>query len=116
MISERGRPRSGICGISASTSSRSTGPLPAQVDTDADNQVLYEALISLARHFDMVTVAEAVETEAEARWLPAAGVGCLQGFHFGAPIFDPPWAGENPAGQTAGRRKGPAQGPARGTR
>ncbi|WP_416914657.1 MAG: EAL domain-containing protein [Roseicyclus sp.] len=86
------------------------GAFTRNVDADADNQVLYEALVGLARHFDMVTVAEAVETEAEARWLSAAGVGCLQGFHFGAPIFDPPWAKRQTEGPAAGRRRGPAGG------
>lgn len=85
------------------------GAFTRHVDADADNQVLYEALVGLARHFDMVTVAEAVETEAEARWLAAAGIGCLQGFHFGAPIFDPPWAGGPPGGPPGGRRKGQAR-------
>ncbi|PWK60196.1 EAL domain-containing protein [Roseicyclus mahoneyensis] len=70
------------------------GAFARNVSADADNQVLYEALISLARHFDMLVVAEAVETEEEARWLTAAGVDCLQGYHYGAPTFRPPWAPE----------------------
>ncbi|NKX43049.1 EAL domain-containing protein [Roseibacterium sp. KMU-115] len=68
------------------------GQFARGVDTDADNQVLCEALIALGRHFGMVVVAEAVETEGEARWLAAAGVDCLQGYHFGAPTMTPPWA------------------------
>lgn len=68
------------------------GQFARNVDTDPDNQVLCEALISLARHFDMLVVSEAVETEAEARWLAAAGVDCLQGYHFAAPSLSPPWA------------------------
>ncbi|MBF9058911.1 EAL domain-containing protein [Rhodobacterales bacterium HKCCSP123] len=68
------------------------GQFARNVDGDADNQVLCEALISLGHHFDMVVVAEAVETDAEARWLGAAGVDCLQGYHFGAPSMTPPWA------------------------
>jgi len=68
------------------------GQFARAVDTDPDNQVLYQALISLARHFDMLVVSEAVETAAEAAWLTAAGVDCLQGYHFGAPTLSPPWA------------------------
>ena len=67
------------------------GTFSRQVHADPDNQVLYEALIALARHFDMVIVAEAVETAEEAAWLAAAGVNGLQGYHFGAPTFRPPW-------------------------
>jgi EAL domain-containing protein (putative c-di-GMP-specific phosphodiesterase class I) len=37
----------------------------------------------------MYLVAEAVETEAEATWLREAGVGCLQGYLFGAPTVTP---------------------------
>ena len=68
------------------------GQFARNVDTDPDNQVLCEALISLARHFDMLVVAEAVETAQEAQWLRMAGVDCLQGYHLGVPTMTPPWA------------------------
>lgn len=56
-----------------------------------DNQVLAQALIAIAQHFDMFTVAENVETARDAAWLAAAGVDCMQGFAFGAPSLVPPW-------------------------
>ena len=68
------------------------GQFARSVDQDADNQVLCEVLISLARHFDMVVVSEAVETLGEADWLTAAGVDCLQGYYYAAPSMTPPWA------------------------
>jgi EAL domain-containing protein (putative c-di-GMP-specific phosphodiesterase class I) len=74
------------------------GQFARNVDADADNQVLCEVLISLGRHFDMLVVSEAVETAAEARWLSAAGVDCLQGYHFAAPSMTPPWAAERGRG------------------
>ncbi len=74
------------------------GQFTRNVDADPDNQVLCEALISLARHFDMLVVSEAVETPEEAAWLTAAGVDCLQGYHFGAPTMTPPWAPRRTAG------------------
>lgn len=52
---------------------------------DSDNQVLTEALLSIARQFEMFTVAEAVETVADAEWLRQIGIDCLQGYLFGAP-------------------------------
>ena len=55
-----------------------------------DNQVLVAALISIAHHFDMFTVAEAVETADEADFLARMGVDCLQGFHFGLPSLVAP--------------------------
>lgn len=58
---------------------------------DADNQVLTQALISVARQFDMFTVAESVERADDADWLSAHGVDCLQGYYYGAPTTMPPW-------------------------
>lgn len=55
-----------------------------------DNQVLVKALITIAHHFDMFTVAESVETADEAAMLIEMGVDCLQGFYFGAPTIAPP--------------------------
>jgi EAL domain-containing protein (putative c-di-GMP-specific phosphodiesterase class I) len=39
----------------------------------------------------MFTVAEAVETGAEAAMLTAMGIDCMQGYYFGAPTLLPPW-------------------------
>ncbi|MCZ8334503.1 MAG: EAL domain-containing protein [Rhodobacteraceae bacterium] len=55
----------------------------------ADNQVMMSACLALARQFDMLTVAQGVETAAEAQWLAALGVDCLQGHHFGVPKLYP---------------------------
>jgi len=54
-----------------------------------DAQVLVECLTSVARHFEMLTVAEQVESEADAAWLRAAGVDCLQGYLYGRPAARP---------------------------
>jgi EAL domain-containing protein (putative c-di-GMP-specific phosphodiesterase class I) len=67
------------------------GQYARAVDRDADNQVVTEAMISIARHFDMLVVAESVETEAEATWLTEAGVDGLQGYYFAVPSLKPPW-------------------------
>ncbi|MER5172004.1 EAL domain-containing protein [Thioclava sp. GXIMD2076] len=56
-----------------------------------DNQVLTEALMSVARHFEMFTVAEAVENCDDAAFLTSLGVDCMQGYYFGAPTIMPPW-------------------------
>lgn len=61
------------------------------VATDADNQVLTAALISIGRQFDMITVAESVEKPEDAAYLAALGIDCLQGYYFGAPTVRPPW-------------------------
>lgn len=58
---------------------------------DPDNQILTQALVSVARHFDMFTVAESVETAEDAAFLSQIGVDCMQGYYFGVPTLDPYW-------------------------
>jgi EAL domain-containing protein (putative c-di-GMP-specific phosphodiesterase class I) len=57
----------------------------------ADNQCLVGALTSIGKHFDMVTVAENVETAQDAAFLADLGIDCMQGYYFGAPTVVPPW-------------------------
>jgi EAL domain-containing protein (putative c-di-GMP-specific phosphodiesterase class I) len=64
------------------------------VARDPDNQVLVQALLMIARQFDMFSVAESVEAAEDAEWLIAQGVDCLQGYLFGAPTTMPIWASE----------------------
>jgi EAL domain-containing protein (putative c-di-GMP-specific phosphodiesterase class I) len=71
------------------------------VAQDPDNQVLTNAIIAIAQQLDMVSVAENVETAADARHLQAAGVDCLQGYLFGAPTVHPPWDSEAPGRTSA---------------
>ena len=65
------------------------GDLVRNVDTSGDAQVVARAAIALAQEMGMYVLAEAVETEGEANWLRAAGVGCLQGYLFGPPTVTP---------------------------
>ena len=58
---------------------------------DPDNQVLTLALMSVGKHFDMMVVAESVETVEDANFLQANGIGCMQGYLFGAPTVRPAW-------------------------
>jgi EAL domain-containing protein (putative c-di-GMP-specific phosphodiesterase class I) len=72
------------------------GQFIRDINNDADNQVLLQALVDIGRHFDMITVAEAVETPREAAFLAACGVDCLQGYLFGAPSLKPSWTTQKP--------------------
>ncbi|MEM7521947.1 MAG: EAL domain-containing protein [Pseudomonadota bacterium] len=56
-----------------------------------DNRIISAALISIAQHFDMLTVAQSVEREEDAALLVEMGVDCLQGYHYGAPTVQPEW-------------------------
>lgn len=67
------------------------GQFVHDIHRDANNQVLAQALVSIGQHFDMLTVAEAVEDPGEAAWLAEIGFDCLQGFYFGAPSVAAPW-------------------------
>lgn len=55
------------------------------VHRDRDAQMLVRCLMRLARHFEMMSVAECVETRDDADWLAAAGIDCLQGYLIGRP-------------------------------
>ncbi|MEQ8291509.1 MAG: EAL domain-containing protein [Roseovarius sp.] len=68
---------------------------------DPDNQVLTGALMSVAEQFDMVCIAESVETAEDAAFLQNIGMDCLQGYFFGAPTVRPPWDTETGESATA---------------
>lgn len=61
------------------------------VHANHDNQSVTRALVSVAKQFDMLVVAESVESAEDAEFLMSIGVDCLQGFLFGAPSVSPPW-------------------------
>ncbi|MDF1727875.1 MAG: EAL domain-containing protein [Sulfitobacter sp.] len=67
------------------------GQFVSGIARDADNRAIVGALLSIARYFDMLTVAERVETEADAACLTDMGVDCLQGYYFAAPTVQPDW-------------------------
>lgn len=56
-----------------------------------DNRAIAAALLSIAGHFDMLTVAEFVENAEDAALLTEMGVDCLQGYYFSAPTTKPAW-------------------------
>lgn len=64
-----------------------------------DNENVYFArtLIEMAHHFGIRTVAEWVETEADAEILRSLGVDFLQGNHMGVPMPEAPWAETAPS-------------------
>lgn len=70
------------------------GQFIRDIQSDPDNQVLTQALLLIARQFEMFTVAESVETLEEAEFLQRLGVDCLQGYLFGAPTVKPGWSAE----------------------
>ena len=61
------------------------------IHKDPDNQVITQAMISIARQFDMFSVAEFVEDPRDAEFLVRIGIDCMQGYLFGAPTTMPPW-------------------------
>lgn len=65
------------------------GSFIAGIAEARDAQVLVECLMAVAKHFEMVTVAERVETETDAAWLRALGIDCLQGWLYGRPSARP---------------------------
>jgi EAL domain-containing protein (putative c-di-GMP-specific phosphodiesterase class I) len=62
------------------------------IQNDPDNQALTKSMIDIAKHFEMLTVAEMVESEQEAKFLETLGIDCMQGYYFGVPTIRPYWA------------------------
>ena len=56
-----------------------------------DNQIFLRHLLGLAKGFGFHTVAEGVETAAEAAILHREGIGYMQGYYYGRPSLDRPW-------------------------
>lgn len=56
-----------------------------------DNRMLTSSLIDIARHFEMLTLAEGVESAEDAKCLTAMGIDGMQGHFFGAATITPPW-------------------------
>jgi diguanylate cyclase (GGDEF)-like protein len=56
-----------------------------------ENQLFVRTLVDLAKKFDLKTVAEWVENEADAALLSSFGIDYLQGFFFGEPELRPRW-------------------------
>jgi EAL domain-containing protein (putative c-di-GMP-specific phosphodiesterase class I) len=66
------------------------------IDRDGDNRALSAALLAIGKSFDIFTVANSVETPAEAAVLQKMGVDCLQGYLFGAPSLKPAFEMDEP--------------------
>ena len=58
-----------------------------------ENQLFIRNLLSLAHNYNLITVAECVETAEEAEILAEQGVDLLQGYYFGRPDINPRWRG-----------------------
>jgi len=67
------------------------GQFIRNINENADNQVLATALIAIANQFNMLSVAEYVETQEEMSFLQGLGFDCLQGYLTGRPEIVPPW-------------------------
>ncbi len=59
--------------------------LVRDIEPRSDHAFFVETLVSIARRFDMMTVAETVQGHAEARCLAELGIEHFQGFYFGSP-------------------------------
>ncbi len=62
-----------------------------------ENQVFLRHLVGLTKSFGLATVAECVESAADAALLRAEGIDYLQGFFFGAPTTERRWLDPPPA-------------------
>jgi len=84
----------------------------ADLETDAQDAAITEAIIGLARGLGLKVVAEGVGTQAQLEFLSARGCHCFQGFWVSRPVpvedFESYMAGSTVAGDDVGARPGPA--------
>jgi len=73
------------------------GQFVQNLATREDNQLFVRTLHDLADGFGLATIAECVETAEDARLLAQRGIGYLQGYYFGKPSLERPWAIGRPA-------------------
>ena len=74
---------------------------------NVDNQLFIRTLLGLAEGFGLATVAECVETAADATHLTRRGVRFLQGYLFGRPAVERPWLDRSAAPRLALVHGGP---------
>jgi diguanylate cyclase (GGDEF)-like protein len=67
------------------------GSFVRDLGTSPDNKIFLRHLLGLAKSFGFHTVAEGVETAADAAILHREGIGFLQGYYYGRPSLDRPW-------------------------
>lgn len=65
------------------------GRFTRNIHADTEHHAVTAALLAVAKQFNRICVAEAVESRADARWLRQLGVEMLQGYAFGAPTVNP---------------------------
>ncbi len=70
-----------------------------------ENQLFVRTLLDLARNFEMKTVAEWVDNEADAMLLKGLGVDFLQGYLIGKPEVNPAWLPEGAPNKPATQRR-----------
>jgi diguanylate cyclase (GGDEF)-like protein len=81
------------------------GSFVRNLASNTENQLFIRNLLSLARAFNLVTVAECVETLEDAEILVREGVDQLQGYYFGKPEVAPSWCKSHPVPPRALERR-----------
>ena len=77
------------------------GSFVTGVSSSRENQLFVRTLLDLARNFEMKTVAEWVDNDADAMLLKGLGVDYLQGFYIGKPEQRPDWHQDEEAARQA---------------
>lgn len=71
------------------------------ITNNPDNQAVVRALFAISKEFDMLTVAESIETHEDALTAQQIGIDCLQGYYFAAPTTQPDWLQDTNKSQRA---------------
>jgi diguanylate cyclase (GGDEF)-like protein len=81
------------------------GALIGDLPVRREARTLLRHALGLARGLGLATVAECVETEAQAEVLRGEGVDYLQGWLFGRPVLERPWASAAPTSPFSTERR-----------
>lgn len=79
------------------------GTFCRDLSSNSDNTYFVRSLIDMARTFNIKTVAEWVETEADAHLLSSWGIDMMQGNLFGEALLESPWPAATDTGAAASR-------------
>src|SRR5262249_37864866 len=75
------------------------GSFVRSIEQRPEAQTIVRTLVGIADAFNLETVAECVETHAEAQVLSEMGVPYFQGFLYGRPTLERPWLQKSEAAQ-----------------
>ena len=61
-------------------------PVTSDINTDPNDAIIVDTIISMAKHLGLDVVAEGVETDSQLQFLDEKGCQIFQGYYFSVPL------------------------------